>query len=117
MKILTCCILFLLSCSYLRISNPTKSDKRIVGRWCLTTNQTNYPSITFRNDSLSIFDSRGDTIYWFKYYVSNSVLWLIQPNGELNGNRIMKLSKDSLIFETLLEHQVKQSYFKCDNMH
>lgn len=104
----------MLSCSSSKTVHKNAYAESIIGRWCLTVNQTNYPSITFREDSLSIFDSRGDTVYWFKYYVKEPYLYLVQPNHEVKKNKILKLSSDSLIFETLLEHRIRQSYYRCN---
>lgn len=114
MRFIILYILLTLSCTPTKNIQKNILSKNIIGRWCLTVNQTNYPSITFREDSLAIFDSRGDTVYRFKYYLSESDLFLVQPTSEVRKNHILSLTKDSLIFETLLEHNTRQSYYKCN---
>jgi len=85
----------------------------IIGTWCLVGNQINYPTITFRSDALATFDSRIDTVYSFKYSVDDKYLNLVQPDASISKNRILTLSRDSLVFETLLENKTKQTYYRC----
>ena len=87
---------------------------RIIGTWCLlNTNEINYPTIIFRADSFAIFHSKMDTVYRFKYFVQENYLHLIQPNREIKKDMILKITQDSLIFSTLLEHKKKQVYYRC----
>lgn len=107
-------IIFVFTCSsYIAPEKTPDKDYSIIGRWCLITNEINYPSLTFGNDSIAIFDSKMDTLYSFKYYVNGDNLNLFQPNGDTNEYRILKLTKDSLRFGTLLEHKVEQIYYRC----
>jgi hypothetical protein len=85
----------------------------LIGTWCLTTKQINYPSISFKKDSIAIFTSLGDTIYSFKYYMNNKNLYLVNDN-RLTENKILKLTRDSLVFENLVEHNIRQIYYRCD---
>lgn len=106
-------IAILLSC------NTTKKIKggsdTIIGRWCLlNSNQLNYPTLTFGADSIAIFSSKMDTVYSFKYFVQGNYLNLVQPSTRVNKDRILKLTSDSLILETLLEHKINQVYYKCN---
>lgn len=108
-------IAVLLSC------NTTKKiegrSDTIIGRWCLLNpNQLNYPTLTFGMDSIAIFSSKMDTVYSFKYFVEGNYLNLVQPSTKVNRDRILKLTSDSLILETLLEHKIKQVYYKCDKI-
>ncbi len=92
-------------------SNSTK----LVCRWCLIGNQLNYPTLTFQNDSLAVFGSRGDTVFRFKYYIKSQNLYLIRPEGEIVQNKILHLSNDSLRLESLLENKTVQVYYRCKN--
>jgi hypothetical protein len=57
--------------------------------------------------------SRADTVYGCKYYVKNDrlaiVLW-----PDTVYQRILKLTKDSLILDGLLENKEVQRYFRCE---
>ena len=88
-------------------------NSTIVGKWCLGSNEINYPTVTFGTNSMAVFSSRMDTVYTFRYYVQSNKLNLVQPTREINKDRILKLTKDSLVFETLLEHKTKQVYYRC----
>lgn len=101
----------LVSCGATRKLN--RGQDLIIGTWCLVGNQVNYPTITFRTDALATFDSRIDTVYSFKYSIDGKYLNLVQPDTSISRNRILTLSKDSLIFETLLENKTKQTYYRC----
>jgi hypothetical protein len=111
-KVITILIIYALaSCGATHKLN--KLQDSIIGTWCLVENQTNYPTITFRADALATFDSRIDTVYSFKYSIDGKYLNLVQPDTSISRNRILTLSKDSLVFETLLENKTKQTYYRC----
>ena len=101
----------LLACSSSQKINNVSNE--IIGTWCLVGNQINYPTVTFSMDALATFDSKIDTVYSFKYSIDGKYLNLVQPDESISRNRILSLSKDSLVFETLLENKKKQSYYRC----
>ncbi len=97
--------------------SPKKNQKDagmidLLGTWCLTERQINYPSLTFQKDSIAIFTSFGDTIYSFRYYQKNNTLNLTTTKGIIR-NEIIKHTKDSLIFKNLIEHGFIQRYYRC----
>jgi hypothetical protein len=107
-----CSTLFLLSCGNTPKQKQEKIyvDNDILGKWLLVVNQVNYPSLIFKNDSTAIFNSMGDTIYRYKYHIEKTELILKDINGKETKDKILKLDKDSLIFETLIEHKIIQRY-------
>ncbi len=100
------------SCASQKKYPSSSTQFSIVGRWCLITNQVNYPTLIFKKDSLATFTSLGDTAYFFKYYVRDKNLHLINTIGQIE-NTILSLTSDSLVFEHLLEHNNKQTYYRC----
>jgi hypothetical protein len=105
-------ILMLLACGSSQKINSVSNE--IIGTWCLVGNQINYPTITFKPDKLATFDSKMDTVYSFRYSISKPYLKIIQPDASIIENRILILTKDSLIFETLLENKTQQVYYRCN---
>src|SRR5262245_59219974 len=104
---------FIYSCMSPRQNKQEIRPSELSGTYCLVSKQVNYPSISFKKDSIAIFTSLGDTIYYFKFYVNYDKLFLINKD-KLIENRILKLSNDSLIFENLVDDNTKQIYYRCD---
>lgn len=84
--------------------------KDIVGKWVLTKNQINYPSLVFEADATAIFRSKRDTIYYFNYVVKGDSLILRDINNKETINRIKALDSTRLVFHTLLEQNKQQIY-------
>ncbi|GHT17498.1 hypothetical protein FACS189429_1710 [Bacteroidia bacterium] len=106
-------LLLLYSCSTIKqIDNNT-----IFGRWCATDEYSDYPHLTFNHiehDKYMIFDCKIDTIFGYKYSFQKNYL-LIKPSNKSNSKiRIIKLTKDSLILDGLLEYTIPQIYYRCD---
>lgn len=106
-------VIMIMSCAIAKPASKGISNE-LIGRWCLTKNQTNYPTLVFEHDSLAVFESRADTVYGFKYYVIDRSLYLIQPTGKIEQNKILTFTKDSLSFESLLENKAVQMYYRCN---
>lgn len=107
-------IVFLTSCYSSKNFYVNKAKDSIIGKWCLTNNQINYPSIIFNEDSTCILNSLSDTVYRFKYYLKNKDLYITMNKNNVVINRILKFTNDSLIFENLLEKSNSQTYYRCD---
>lgn len=114
MKYLIFIIIFLTSCNASKKFSIKEDNVNIIGRWCLTANQINYPSIIFKEDSTCILNSLADTIYIFKYYLKDKDLYIIRNNNDVVINRVLKFTKDSLILESLLENKNIQTYYSCN---
>lgn len=112
MKKLSSILSFVLLFSCGNVQNHVKSftNTDIIGKWILATKQINYPSLIFNADSTAIFNSMGDTVYRYKFYIDNSVLVLKDINGKETRDKIFKLDSDSLIFETLADNKAEQKY-------
>lgn len=107
-------IIFIITIVCCACSTPVhEKSSDIYGKWCLTTDQINYPEIRFSSDSIAIFSSKMDTTYRYKYYVDDSYLYIIQLNLSTQKNRILQLTRDSLVFESLMEIHQRQVYLKC----
>ncbi len=61
-------------------------------------------------DSTAIFNSLGDTLYRYRFYTDRNMLVLMDINGKETRDKILKLDRDSLIFETLAGHKEIQRY-------
>lgn len=81
---------------------------QILGEWRLNTDQINYPLLRFDIDSSAVFSSRGDTIYYYIYYIKGDTLML----NNAYGGRIKTLTKEDLVFYDLLENGDEQVYAK-----
>ena len=90
------------------------SSNTIIGRWCSISNTADYPHLTFRQDGYVIFDCKIDTVFGLKYSIHDNYLQLMPENKPITKNKILKLTQDSLVLETLLEHQGQQVYYRCD---
>src|ERR1700722_4554651 len=100
------------SCSTTKQMN--NSSNGIIGRWCAVSNTANYPHLTFRQDGYVIFDCKIDTVFGLKYSIHDNYLQLVPEMKPIARNKILKLSKDSLVLETLLEYKAQQVYYRCD---
>lgn len=103
--------LLLCSCS---IFKKGSIDNKILGRWCSKSSNADYPHLTFRQDGYVVFDCKVDTFFALKYTVNHNYLLVTPTNEPINKNKILKLTQDSLIFETLLEHKTRQVYYRCN---
>jgi len=106
-------ILFIIiySCGSTKIEN-FNSDK-IIGKWCASSNEGNYPSLTFKENGYAVFDSKIDTIYFFAYTLKENYLTILPLNEPDNRNRVLKLTNDTLILESLLENKYVQVFSRC----
>jgi hypothetical protein len=102
----------LLACSNVSQKQENNFSSDIVGEWSLTVKQVNYPKLIFNPDSTAVFTSMGDTIYRYRYYVEQSELVLKDINEQLTRDKILKLDKDSLVFETLANNRSVQRYIR-----
>ena len=83
----------------------------IEGKWKLTIRmQVNYPTIKFIHGG-AIFNSLEDTIYGFRCWINKRDL-ILMVRGQETHTKIIKLTKDSLIFGNLLEHKTPQVYIR-----
>ncbi|HEV9036260.1 MAG TPA: hypothetical protein VGQ51_06570 [Puia sp.] len=105
------CLVGLILCTSVAIDK--QSGPSIVGLWCLSSSQPNYPTIRFQADSIAEFGSRLDTVYTFKYYLKGGYVNVMTGAGKMYRNKIVKLTDDSLVFQGLLELKQNQIYHKC----
>jgi len=104
-------ICFVCSCKPSQI-NYSEWNNLIEGSWKLTEEyQTNYPRITFTKGG-AVFNSLADTIYGFSCTIKSKNLILFDGINPKTHNKIIKLTQDSLIFETLLENLTPQRYIR-----
>lgn len=82
------------------------------GTWYLNAEEL-YHKIYFQ-DSIHIgLDTHIDTIFFYTYKLQGDTLSLYDDYGDLvNHNIILKLSRDSLIFENLLDKVGVQRYVR-----
>ncbi len=110
-------IAFLFSSMVLGCSSPSP-DKRenisVKGKW-QTANRPSesYITVDFA-DSTAIFDTLGDTILRFKYYIDQPTrtLWLTDPLNKRLSAKVIKADNDSLVFDRLWELSTAQRFSK-----
>ena len=107
------CIVIMFSCGNVLNNQQNYRLENIVGKWLLTVKQVNYPSLIFSSDSTAIFNSMGDTVYRYKFYIDKTELVLRDINGKTTKDKILKVDSDSLIFETLADNKTVQKYCKA----
>ena len=104
-------ICFICSCKTSQL-NYTDWNKLLEGSWKLTTKyQVNYPRISFTERG-AVFNSLADTIYGFSFEFNKNDLLLRNQYQVEKHNKILKLTQDSLVFETLLENTTPQRYVR-----
>lgn len=105
-------ICFLFSCT------PSKNSQQnlsylLTGKWEHSNpDEILFPEIEFRNYGEAKFNSRADTILFYEYRIKKSYLFLKDRNNVETNNKILKLTKDTLIFETLVLHNGIQVYVR-----
>ena len=107
-------ICFFLSCVPSKKGNQT-SSKLLEGKWKHTDPyEIIYPGIEFYNNGEARFSTSADTILYYWYQLKKSDLILRDGTVDTH-NKILKLTKDSLIFETLWWHTGTQTYIRVTN--
>ena len=100
------CLLF--CCRSTRLSSP--KELSIVGRWDLMDYSIDYVELSFYQDSSSIITSRSDTIFRYKYWVTNGYLALVDEFNDTTRDKIMKLTDSLLYLETLRKSEKIHRY-------
>lgn len=88
----------------------------IIGSWCLPKDklkEINYGRIDLSKDSVIVMRSRADTIYSFKFIVSENELLIVKSPTDTVKNHILKMTPDSLVLSSLMEKSSKQVYYRC----
>lgn len=93
--------------------NSETRNYTIIGRWCSKSSTADYPHLTFKQDGYVFFDCKIDTFFALKYTLNKNYLLLTPTDQAIIKDKILKLTNDSLIFETLLDHKIKQEYYRC----
>ena len=62
------------------------------------------------------FYNTGDTLLRYSFVIKKDILTLRDKNNETTPNKIIKLTKDSLIFKTLLWDSTKQSFIRVKSL-
>ena len=88
-------------------------NDKILGRWCSLSAAADYPNLTFGRDGCAIFDCKIDTIFGLKYTLNKKQLILMPTSKTGYKIKILKLTQDSLVLGTLLEHKTAQVYYRC----
>jgi hypothetical protein len=104
-------IIFVLITSSFACQTKVITEDRLIATWVLVDDQIDYPVLDFNKSGAAKFWSRSDTIYYFSYQVDDNCLILNDGVNPISDcNKIIKLTKNTLVFENLLEHDKKQHY-------
>jgi len=79
------------------------------GKW-YTNKWELHHTLNFENGMDLVIDNHVDTIYRYRYLLNGDTLWLGSKEQELIGNKIIKFTKDTLIFSNLLDRQEQILY-------
>lgn len=104
-------VIQLFACSVTKKSERPNEKKLIVGIWRSIDKASKYPSINFSLDTLASVGSTIDTVFWFRYQVKKKHLFLKSGSRE-SKDKILRLDQDSLIFDSFLDVNRKQSYYR-----
>jgi hypothetical protein len=114
MKIIYVVLFFIICSSYscATYNRAHKWNTLIEGKWQVTTkHQSEYPTIQFSRGGALFKDSK-DSISVFACKMKNNNLILKGAHKTYKHNIILTLTKDSLIFHTLLENTTLQVYLR-----
>ncbi len=75
------------------------------GQWINESVRSDYHIINFRKEGYLSFYCRSDTLFSIKYSINNDTVFLIPVNEPIYKHRILKLTSDSLILESLYKSQ------------
>ncbi|CCG52990.1 Hypothetical lipoprotein precursor [Flavobacterium indicum GPTSA100-9 = DSM 17447] len=102
----------------LKTQNEKKEQKNIsaeqlAGKWYLNK-WTYYHTLVFNEHSIYV-DNHIDSVFFLKFRLSHDTLitWSDNPK-KVSKNRILKVSKDTLIFEEFLNIKHKIGYSKTE---
>jgi hypothetical protein len=116
---LICIIINYTACSSQAVvlNNHSKFSHEIVGKWELISqsNSDIFVSkyIIFSKDSNAAISSISDTIFYYKYSIKDSLLFLKDIKGNVLNFPIYKLNKDTIAFKYFMEIQHAQIYKRC----
>ena len=113
-----CILLYIISvsCGVSSQVKYTNWNKLIEGEWKLVElDQVNYPTIEFNKKQGATFNSADDTIYYYSYKLKKDDLILNDGTNADEHAKILKLTRDSLIFETLLLKTYLQRYVRLND--
>ena len=94
---ITAYLLLFIHCCY------SQQKKNIVGTWYLKEEHVSYSILHFYDDSTAKFSTIVDTVYRFRYYVSNGFLYTRDRLHQVDSFPIIKLNKRKLVFENFRE--------------
>jgi len=83
-------------------------DNLIKGKWLLVSDSLSRGMYIKQNEV--VISSPFDTLFVYGYRLKNADFLLIDGNGMRTHNKILKLTKDSLVFEALLKEIKPQKY-------
>jgi hypothetical protein len=87
-------------------------NTELIGTWYLNKWDL-YHTLYIQDTTHIVIDNHIDTLFYYTYDIKGDTLNLYQKYEELvNHNRILKLTKDSLVFENFLDKADVQRYGK-----
>ena len=84
------------------------SNALIKGSWTLTSQ--NIPRVFYFKENELVVETPFDTTFIYGYKVTNTNLSILDSKGVLTKNKILKLTKDTLIFRSLEKNLKPQQY-------
>jgi hypothetical protein len=95
-------------------TNPLENKHSVIeliGKWQNENrSESPYGHLIFKEDSNATFLSRGDTIYYFKYFIKSNNLFLIDIYGKVVKAEIIELDKEKLVLNGLENKQRIQKF-------
>ena len=107
--------LFLFSCSETKKTYQT-FPPLINGTWKITNTSNFFITGIELKPTGGTFYNTGDTILRYAFEIKMDSLLLTDVNGVTIPNQITKLTKDSLIFKTLLWDTTQQSFVRVKSL-
>ena len=103
------------SCSTTK-KNYQSFPELINGSWKISNTSRSFITGIEFSKTGGIFYNTGDTLLGYRYKIDEDILTLTDGNNVTTTNKILKLTKDSLIFRSLLWDSTKQSFVRVKSL-
>jgi hypothetical protein len=101
-----------LFCKSTRAQTNQITKAKLNGSWVLNGIDSYWTGLTFDStETYVIISSYADTVSVFPYKIQSDLL-IIDDGHKTTKNKIISLTKDSLIFSNFQEYTKRQVYFK-----
>lgn len=102
-------MIFLDECVSHSNSGVSYNNSEVIGCWKQSGTNLSYTYLIFKRDSTAIFESKADTIYRFKYWVTKNEL-ILEDVNRIYKCPILELTIKKFTFEDVVVNKKKLFY-------